>query len=141
MEYTLLTLRNDFSKLNDEEIFNVINQLKNKNGNKYDINLIRSEFQKPIKITKGKWNSSSFLKNREILLVASGEELKRNKKTVEKYIEEKKPIVIALKTIVPIKKKLINYYIACNPLRIMNEIKNYSNLKTFNSSEDINNKI
>lgn len=116
-------------KLNDEEIFNVINQLKNKNGNKYDINLIRSEFQKPIKITKGKWNSSSFLKNREILLVASGEELKRNKKTVEKYIEEKKPIVIALKTIVPIKKKLINYYIACNPLRIMNEIKNYSNLK------------
>ena len=44
-------------KLNKDKIIEVLEHLKEKNteGNKYDVNLIRTEFQKPIKLTVGKW--------------------------------------------------------------------------------------
>jgi 4-hydroxy 2-oxovalerate aldolase len=116
-------------KLSDREILNVIYQLKNKDGNKYDINLIRSEFQKPIKITEGKWRPAKTFKNKEILFISTGESLSKQKKIVENYIKKSKPIVISLKTKVAINKKLIDFYIACNPLRIINEIKNFRTLK------------
>ena len=39
-------------KMDDVEILEAIKQLKNGDGKKYDVNLIRSEFQKPIKLKK-----------------------------------------------------------------------------------------
>ena len=39
-------------KMDDIEILEAIKQLKNGDGKKYDVNLIRSEFQKPIKLKK-----------------------------------------------------------------------------------------
>ena len=115
-------------KLTDVEIINLINKLKGKNGNKYDINLIRSEFQKPLKISKGIWSPSKKFKNKELLFLASGQKLKQTKTSVEKYISTYKPVVIALKKNIYIDEKFINYYIACNPLRIMSEIKILNNL-------------
>ena len=64
-----------------------------------------------------------------MLFLSSGENLKKYRKSVEHYIKQKKPVVIALKTKLEINKKLINYYIACNPLRIMNDVNNYKRLK------------
>ena len=39
-------------KMDEDEILEAIKQLKNKDGNKYDVNLVKSEFQKPIKLIK-----------------------------------------------------------------------------------------
>jgi 4-hydroxy 2-oxovalerate aldolase len=115
-------------KIDNSKILKIINQLKDGLGKKYDVNLIRSEFQKPIKIIKGNWKPKINIKNKEILLIANGNNLPNYKKSIEKYIKEKKPIVIALKPKIKINKKLINYYIACNPLRIMGESSSYSSL-------------
>jgi len=116
-------------KLDDRDILNIINQLKEKNGSRYDVNLIRSEFQKPIKLSKGTWSPINKLKNKELLLISSGDNLKKYKKDIEDYIKLNNPIVISLKTKTFLDKKLINFYIACNPLRIMNEVKKYKSLK------------
>ena len=116
-------------KIDDSKILKIINQLKNGLGKKYDINLIRSEFQKPIKIIDGNWKPKSKFKNKEVLFLASGSNLLNNKKTIEKYIKETKPLVIALKPKIKFNYKFINYYIACNPLRIMSESSTYNNLK------------
>ena len=116
-------------KFDDTEILETINQLKGKQGNKYDVNLIRPEFQKPIKITKGNWSPKAKFKNKDILFISSGPKLLEYKKEVERYIRLKKPIVIALKTEVKINKKLIDYYTACNPLRIIAEADLYKNIK------------
>ena len=116
-------------KIDDSKILRIINQLKNGLGKKYDINLIRSEFQKPIKIIDGNWKPKSKFKNKEILFLASGSNLLSYKKNIEKYIKETKPLVIALKPKIKFNYKFINYYIACNPLRIMSESSTYNNLK------------
>lgn len=117
-------------KLDEIEIVEAINQLKNKGGNKFDINLVRSEFQKPIKLVNGSWKPSSSLRNKEVLLISSGPTVKEYQKEIEKYIIQKKPKVIALNTFVNINKKLIDFYLACNPLRIMADSKLYSKIKS-----------
>jgi 4-hydroxy 2-oxovalerate aldolase len=116
-------------KISDAEIIKMINLLKENNKNKYEINLVISEFQKPIKITKGKWSPVKKLKNQEVLLIGSGEKTTKYREIIENYIKIKKPIVIALKINTVINPSLINYYISCNPLRIVNEIKKLKNLK------------
>ena len=59
-------------KLNKDKIIEVLEHLKEKNteGNKYDVNLIRTEFQKPIKLTEGKWVPKTKVKGKNILLLA-----------------------------------------------------------------------
>ena len=116
-------------KIENSKILKIINHLKNGLGKKYDINLIRSEFQKPIKIINGNWKPKKIFKNKEILLLASGQNLLKYKKKLENYIKVERPLVIALKPEIKFDTKFINYYIACNPLRIMSDSLIYNNLK------------
>ena len=117
-------------KMDEIEIFEAIKQLKNKDGNKYDVNLVKSEFQKPIKLQKGNWSAKSKLKNREVLLISSGPKFNEYRKEIEKFIIKNKPYVIALNTKVKINKKLINLHVACNPLKLMTEADQYNNILT-----------
>ena len=117
-------------KLDEIKILESINQLKEKSGNKYDVNLVRSEFQKPIKLTRGKWSPKKKFKNKEVMFISSGPNLLEYKEAIEKYITDKNPIVVALKPSVKINKKLIDYYVACNPLRLMSEASLYKSIKS-----------
>jgi len=117
-------------QLDEIEILETINQLKDSGANKYNVNLVRSEFQKPIALTKGKWCPSKKIKSREVMLITSGPKLEEYKKEIEKYIIKKRPFVIALNTFVKINKNLIDMYAACNPLRIMADADLYKNVKS-----------
>ena len=117
-------------QLGELEIIEAINHLKQKGGNKFDINFVRSEFQKPINLVKGDWMPEKKLKNKEVLLISSGPTVKEYQKEIEKYIIQKKPKVIALNTFVSINKKLVDFYLACNPLRIIADANLYSKIKS-----------
>ena len=52
---------------NESEIIAAIDQLKHSGGRRYNVDLVRSEFQKPMKLVKGKWSPSKIIKNREVL--------------------------------------------------------------------------
>ena len=64
------------------------------------------------------------------MLVTSGPKLAGYKREIEKYIKEKKPVVIALNTEVKIDKNLIDMYLACNPLKLMADADLYKNIKS-----------
>ena len=117
-------------KMDDVEILEAIKQLKNGDGKRYDVNLIRSEFQKPIKLKKETGHLKKDLIKKEVFLISSGPKLNEYKKEVEKYIIKNKPFVIALNTSVKINKRLINLYVACNPLKLMTEAEQYKNIKS-----------
>ena len=91
---------------------------------------MRSEFQKPIKLLKGTWQPEKKLKGREVLLISSGPKLNEYIKEIESYIKKRKPIVIALNTITKIKKDLIDFYLACNPLRLIADASLYQSIKS-----------
>jgi 4-hydroxy 2-oxovalerate aldolase len=117
-------------KMSSDEILEAIKQLKQRGGHKYDVNLVKSEFQKPIKLIKGSWCPAGKIKNKEVLLLSSGEKLNDFKSEIEKFIHKKKPYVIALNTKVIINKKLIDLHVACNPLKFMGEVNQYKKISS-----------
>ena len=117
-------------KLDESEILVAIEQLKDSGGNKYNVDLVRSEFQKSLKLKKGKWSPISKIKKREVLFVSSGPKAKEYKDEIEKYIKLKKPFVIALNTSICINKSLIDIYVACNPLKLIANVNLYKNIKS-----------
>ncbi len=116
-------------KLSENKMLEGISQLKNYGASRYDVNLVRSEFQKPIKLKNGKWSPKSKMLRKEVLLVTSGPSLLDYKIEIENYISKFKPIVIALNSSTCINKKLIDFYVACNPLTLLSDIKKIKNSK------------
>ena len=110
---------------NPDEIMAAINQLKISGGKKYNVDLVRSEFQKPIQFIKGKWSPEEKIKNRQVLLIASGPKANAYKEEIENYIKLKKPYVMALNTTVNIDRKLIDVFVACNPLKLIADTNLY----------------
>jgi 4-hydroxy 2-oxovalerate aldolase len=117
-------------QLNESEVIGAINQLKDSGGNKYNVDLVRSEFQKPMLLKRGKWSPAKAIKNKEVLLIASGPKANDYKFEIEKYIKSKKPYVIALNTNVGINNKLINIFAACNPLKLIADVDLYKSLNS-----------
>ncbi len=111
------------------EIVEAINQLKQSGGSKYSADLVKSDFQNQIILEEGNFSPSNTIKKREVLLIASGSELKKNNYAIINYIKNKKPIVIAVNTEVEIKDKFIDYYIACNPLKVIAYFNDYKKIK------------
>ena len=91
-------------KYDQAEILAAINQLKNSGGSRYNVDLVRSEFQNNLKLNKGTWFPLKQINNKEVLLIASGPNAKDYKNEIEKYIKDKKPYVIAVNTDVKIEK-------------------------------------
>ena len=117
-------------KLKEIDMLAAINQIKDHGGRKYNVNLVKSEFQKPIKLIKGTWLPETKMKNKEVMLISSGPKLNEYKNEIERYIKVKKPVVIALNTEVKINKNLIDMYLACNPLKLMADAELYKSIKS-----------
>ena len=71
---------------NNSEIFAAIDQLKNNEGSKYNVDLVRAEFQKDIKIKNGNWSPLKKIKGKEVLLVASGPKSIEYLNSIEKVV-------------------------------------------------------
>ena len=80
------------TKFADAEILAAISQLKASGGSKYNVDLVRSEFQNNLKLSKGSWSPLKHIKKKEVLLVASGPNSKDYKNEIETYIKTKKTI-------------------------------------------------
>lgn len=75
----------------------------------------------------GEWSPKEVFFNKEVLLLAPGASIKKHKKSIEKFIIKKKPLVVALNNLDLITDELINYRIACHPIRIFSDLDKYKN--------------
>jgi 4-hydroxy 2-oxovalerate aldolase len=107
------------TSFSDSEILAAIDQLKNSEGSKYNVDLVRTEFQKNIRLKVGNWSPIKIIKSRNTLLIASGPKSEEYLSAIETYIKNNNPYVIAVNTNVKLNKKLIDVYAACNPLKII----------------------
>ena len=76
----------------------------------------------------GDFAPNTVLRGQEVLIVGAGPSVLAHKKAIEKYITKFKPIVLALNTHEHLDKDLINYYVACHPIRIYSDISKYNNI-------------
>ena len=116
------------NKYTDLEIINIIAELKKINSSSYDSDYLL----KLIKKTESFRNCtdvSKFKLNDKILIIANGQNLKKNATKVIKFIKQKKPIVLSLNINKTIDSKYINYYVASNADRVLLDLKLYKKLK------------
>ena len=116
------------SQYDEEDILSVINHLKDINGAEFDFNTLNAAKNFYSGTSRGSWMPSKILKGRTVLLIGVGESLKHHKSAIESYIRREKPIVLALNTNQYILPELIDYRIACHPVRLLADAKKYLEL-------------
>ena len=73
----------------------------------------------------GDWSPINEFLNREVLLLAPGKSINIHKNAVQKFIRKFSPLVVALNILDNIEDELINYRIACHPIRIFSDLPKY----------------
>lgn len=79
---------------------------------------------------EGSFLPISHFKNKEIIIIGPGESVFKHKYPIENYIKIKKHIVFVLNHTSILKESLIDYRIACNPIRLLSDHKQYIKNKT-----------
>ena len=122
------TLEND-PRYNRNKILDSINYLKKIDSKSFNENKLK-DFLSSKKINfKGKWNAKNWCKNKNVLLLGSGDTIKKYKFDIQELIKSKGFLTISLNINESINEKFISHYIASNENRIMLDIHKYLKLK------------
>ena len=110
------------SRYQAEDILESINYLKDQGGKKFnfdDLHELRKFYKgKP----KGNWNPKTIFKNKDVLIIGTGDEVKKHENALSTFIKNKNPIVLAINTQSLKENDLINFRIACHPTRLFADI-------------------
>lgn len=112
----------------DEDILSVINHLKNINGAKFDFNTLNAAKNFYLGPPRGSWSPKKALKGKTILLLGVGKSVDLHRDAIEAYINKESPVVFALNTLKHIDPELINYRVACHPVRLLADAKKHLEL-------------
>ena len=122
------TLEND-ARYSKKNIYEVINYLKKIDARSYNQEKLKYFINRNKHNFKGKWNANNWCRNKNVILIGPGQNVKKYKSDIENTIKLKKWIAVSVNINESINKKLISYYIASNENRIMVDINKYSKLK------------
>jgi 4-hydroxy 2-oxovalerate aldolase len=125
---TYIQVMMDDSKYNDEDILSVIDYLRKNGGKKFQFNNLNIASQFYHEDPKGTWPPADLMKDREILILGSGPGVAEHKIALEDFIKKRKPLVLALNIQKEIEPSLVNFYIACHPVRLLADVENHSKI-------------
>ena len=112
----------------EEDILASINYLRDQGGKRFDFNDL-DETRKFYKgKPKGKWDPSTIFKKRDVLIIGTGLEFKNHEKAVENFIKKFNPVVIAINTKTLSNNDLIDFRIACHPIRLFADVDTHLGL-------------
>ena len=116
------------SRFSENDIFSVIDSLSINRNNSFNERLLEDiRSSQDVSLT-GDWKPETIFKDRDVLILGSGPKLDSYIESIEHLIRNKKILVLALNSSKSINENLIDYRIASHPLRILADIKNYSEL-------------
>ncbi len=112
-----------------EDIIDAIDYLK-KNGKNFDRALMDEALLFNSASAIGSWVPFNYMKDRTVLILASGTSVETYIKPIETFIKNKKPYVIALNTQNSLDDKLVDIRVACHKRRILSDLSQYRNLSS-----------
>ena len=113
----------------DEDILESISYLKDQGRKRYnfdDLNELRKFYKGD---PKGQWDPKTIFKNRDVLIIGTGKQVKKHEKALKIFIKKNKPIVLAINTQNLGENNLIDFRIACHPTRLFADIPTHLKLK------------
>ena len=111
-----------------EDILSVIEHLKTKGGRNFSLSRLDSARSFYNEEASGSWPPETVLKNKDVLLLGAGPGVSNHRKQLEDFIRRRRPVVLALNTQSPFSEKLIDFRLACHPIRLMADSSEYAAL-------------
>jgi len=116
------------NRYGEEEIIEAIEVLKT-NGKKYSSEILAEALAQNFDNNIGSWSPYPELKGKSVLIIGSGQSVKKYRLALESFIKLEKPFVIAINSEQSIDRSLIDIYAACNVKRIISDISSYHKLE------------
>ncbi|ROH87074.1 aldolase [Pseudomethylobacillus aquaticus] len=116
------------SRYTEEDILAVIEYLQSKGGKKFRAEDLETGRNILNGGSDGHWNPAEQLSGKDLLVVGAGPSARRHRAEIERYIRNKKPVVISLNTQASISADLIQLRAACHPIRLLADSKEHTKL-------------
>lgn len=116
------------SRYDEEDLLAVIDYLRNEGGKKFSTATLNNAREFYSTEPQGNWSPSEAFKERDVLILGTGPGVKQHQAALERYIKTHQPIVIAMNTQTHIDSELINYRIACHPVRLLADVEEHVTL-------------
>jgi 4-hydroxy 2-oxovalerate aldolase len=117
------------SRYDEADVLAVIENLRRVGGRKFSANTLdaaRSFYQGE---GKGEWNPAKSFAERDVLILGSGPGVREHSSALETFIRRHRPVVVALNTQSAVSEGLIDYRVACHPVRLMADARKHSESK------------
>lgn len=101
------------------DVLAVIEHLSKKGGAKFSRTNLKLARHFYPSLPQGTWCPREKFSGRKVLLLGAGPSVNRHREALERYIREAKPIVVALNTQKSIEGGLIQFRVACHPVRLL----------------------
>ena len=116
------------SRYDEEDLLAVIDYLRNEGGKKFSTATLNNAREFYSTEPQGSWSPQEAFADRDVLLLGAGPGVSRHRNALENYIKANKPVVIAMNTQTGIDAELIDYRIACHPVRLLADVEEHVSL-------------
>lgn len=116
------------ARYDEEDILAVIDHLRLQGGKKFSFNTLDGARQFYSGEARGTWNPAELMAGREVLILGTGPGVTRHRAALEGFIRRAQPLVVALNAQSAIDPSLINFRIACHPVRLLADAATHAGL-------------
>lgn len=116
------------ARYSEADIIAAINHIRVQGGKSFSYNKLDLAQQFYNKAIKGDWSPKENFKDREVLIIGAGKGAIDHQNEIEEYIKKNNPIVLALNCQSMINEELIDYRVACHPIRLLADYEAYATL-------------
>lgn len=116
------------NRFTEEDILAVIEHLKIEGGKSFNLNTLDAARYFYSGEPRGQWQPKTCFQNQEVLLLGTGPGVAKHCQAIEDYIQQYKPIVLALNTQSSIPQDLIDLRVACHPIRLLADCETHVKL-------------
>ena len=116
------------SRYSEEDVLSVIEHLRVEGGKKFSPNTLEAARHFYRGEPKGGWSPKELFAGRDVLILGTGPGVERHRDALHRYIRDRKPLVLALNTQSAVDAELINFRVACHPVRLLADCEAHTKL-------------
>ena len=114
-------------RYDNSDILSIVEHLASIDGHEFSPQLISVSYSYS-KALNSSWSPESLFANKSVLLLAPGDSVQQHREAISQFASSSSLIVFALNTSSPISTNLIDYRIACHPVRLLIDHLSYESL-------------
>jgi len=113
------------SRYDEADILAVIEHLRLVGGRKFSADALDSARVFYHGASSGRWSPVADFEGRDVLIMGAGPGAGEHSRAIETFIKSHRPLVLALNTPSAISESLVDYRIACHPVRLLADAKKH----------------